>query len=423
MSNASHTRTAAQVAVAATVANMVCMTAAISATIGVFLVPIAEDFHWPRAAVSGVLGLISIISALTYPVIGKAMDRFGSRGLLLIGNLGLAGSIALLSRASGTMLDFYLRFALVGVFGTLASTGMLCKVVSNWFDARRGLMLGVTAGVGNGVGATIMPVLAGIFLAVYGWRESYVLIGIVVAVLGAPALLLWLRDAPAASALPDLAAAQLEGMSLREAAGTRVFWLMLLAVAAGAGGMTAVFTHVVPMLTDHGVSLGEATGVLAVFALVCAAWQVVTGALLDALRTPRLVVPMYASAIGGLLLLQFGHGTGQIMAAGVLLGIGMGAEYGALSYFVSRYFGLKHYGTIVGTFYAVVALTQGTTPALMDMSFDSTGSYAAATLAIVGALGLGMALLALLPHPDAVDRRGTAQKEAGMADAAMAFPA
>ncbi|BEU99992.1 MFS transporter [Novosphingobium olei] len=413
MSKASYARSAAQVAVAATVANMVCITAAISATIGVFLVPIAEEFHWPRAAVSGVLGMISIISAVTYPLIGKAMDRFGSRWPLLIGNLGLAGSIALLSQASGTITDFYLRFALVGVFGTLASTGMLCKVVSSWFDARRGLMLGVTAGVGNGVGATLMPVLAGIFLAAYGWRESYVLIGLLVAALGAPVMLLWLRDAPVVAPSPEVAAPAVEGMSLREAAQTRVFWLMLLAVAAGAGGMTAVFTHVVPMLTDHGVSLGEATGVLAVFALVCAGWQVVTGALLDALRTPRIVVPMYASAIAGLLLLQFGHGTGQIMTAGVLLGIGMGADYGALSYFVSRYFGLKHYGTIIGTFYAVVAFTQGATPALMDVSFDRSGSYTIAALAIVVALVFGIALLTLMPHPDAFDGASDAAPDEG----------
>lgn len=400
-------RAAAQVAIAATIANMVCMTAAISATIGVFLVPIAGEFHWPRAAVTGVLGLISVISAVTYPLIGRAMDRFGSRRLLIAGNLGLAGAIMLVSQASGGMLDFYWRFALVGLFGTVASTGMLCKVVSNWFDGRRGLMLGVTAGVGNGVGATVMPILAGLFLNAYGWREAYLLIGLIVAGAGAPVMLAWLRDAPDEATTPQTAAqvaALADGLSLSEALHTRTFWLMLLAVAAGAGGMTAVFTHVVPILTDHGVGLGEATGVLAVFALVCAAWQVVTGALLDALRTPRLVVPMYASAIAGLLLLQFGHGTGQIMTAGLLLGIGMGAEYGALSYFVSRYFGLAHYGTILGTFYAVVAFTQGATPALMDMSFDASGSYATASLVIVGALTLGMALLALLPHPDAMAR-------------------
>jgi MFS family permease len=74
------TRQAVQVALAATIANALCMTAAISATIGVFLVPIAQDFGWPRAGVSGVLGLISVISAISYPLIGRAMDRFARAG-------------------------------------------------------------------------------------------------------------------------------------------------------------------------------------------------------------------------------------------------------------------------------------------------------------------------------------------------------
>jgi MFS family permease len=148
--------------------------------------------------------------------------------------------------------------------------------------------------------------------------------------------------------------------------------------------------------------------VVVTFALVTAGWQVVTGALLDRWRTPRLILPMYASAIAGMLMLQFLTGSVAILGAGVLLGIGMGAEYGALSYFVSRYFGLRHFGAIVGVFYAVVAFIQGVAPALMDVSFDHSGTYAIATLTIVGALVLGMVLLALLPHPDRMEPVQTA---------------
>jgi MFS family permease len=395
MRAASEDRTAGQVAFAATIGNMVCITAAVSSTFGIFLVPISTEFGWPRATVTGVLGLIAIVAAFAYPLIGRAMDRFGARPLLIGGNVALAALVALLSQASGNVALFYLQFAVVGIAGAVCSSAMFCKVVSNWFDARRGLMLGVTAGVGNGVGATVMPIVAGQLLPILGWRGTYVAIGGIVFLVGFPILYLLLRDAPPRTATgpaPDLA-----GMTLREAMRTRAFWLMLSAIAAGAGGMTAVFTHVVPMLTDHGVGLGEATGVVATFALVTAAWQVVTGALLDRLRAPWLIVPMYAAAIAGLLLLEFGSGMAAVMSAGVLLGIGMGAEYGALSYFTSRYFGLRYYGSIIGALYSAVILAQGITPALMDMSYDRSGSYDIATLAIVGALVVGMALLLFLP--------------------------
>lgn len=389
---------AAHLAIAATAGNMVCVTAAISAPFGTFLVPISQELGWSRAAVSGVLGLIAVISAISYPLIGRTMDRVGARPLILAGNAALGILVAALSLTTGSLWMFYLQFGLIGLAGSLCASPMIAKVVSNWFDARRGLMLGVTAGVGNGVGATLMPVVAGVLLPLIGWRATYGVIGALVLAIGVPLLWSWLHDlpetAPQARNAPERV---LEGMTLREAASTRRFWVLLIAVASGAGGMTAVFTHVVPMMTDRGYGLGEATGVVATFALVTAAWQVVTGGLLDKLRTPLLVVPMYGAAMLGLGLLQFGTGSLAMTGAGVLLGIGMGAEYGALSYFCSRYFGLRHFGAINAVLYAAVILAQGLTPAAMDLSYGHSGSYDQASIAIIVTLALGTALLFFLP--------------------------
>ncbi|MEE4450659.1 MFS transporter [Novosphingobium resinovorum] len=387
-----------RLAIAATTGNLVCVTAAISATFGTLLVPISQDLGWSRAAVSGVLGLIAVVAAASYPLIGRTMDRVGARPLILGGNVALGLLIAGLSQTTGSLWLFYLQFGLIGLAGATCASPMIAKIVANWFDDRRGLMLGVTAGVGNGVGATLMPVVAGILLPVIGWRATYGAIGGIVLLVGMPVMWLWLHDTPqAAVRRRDAPERVFEGMTLRQAAATGRFWVLLVAVASGAGGMTAVFTHVVPMMTDRGFGLGEATGVVATFALVTAAWQVVTGALLDRLRTPLLVVPMYAAAMAGLALLQFGHGSLAATAAGVLLGIGMGAEYGALSYFCSRYFGLKHFGAINAVLYAAVILAQGLTPAAMDLSYGATGSYDEAAIAIIAVLGAGMGLLFLLP--------------------------
>ncbi|PNU06735.1 MFS transporter [Novosphingobium guangzhouense] len=388
----------ARLAIAATTGNLVCMTAAISATFGTFLVPISQEMGWSRAAVSGVLGLIAIIAAISYPLIGRTMDRVGARPLILCGNLALGILVASLAWTTDSLWLFYLQYGLIGFAGAACASPMISKVVSNWFDSRRGLMLGVTAGIGNGVGATMMPVLAGILLPQIGWRASYGAIGAAVVLLGFPVMWLWLHDTPDhASPRPDEPQRVFEGMTLGEAASTRRFWVLLIAVASGAGGMTAVFTHVVPMMTDRGFGLGEATGVVATFALVTAAWQVVTGGLLDKLRTPLLIVPMYAAAMAGLALLQFGQGSLSATAAGVLLGIGMGAEYAALPYFCSRYFGLRHFGAINAVLYAAVILAQGLTPAAMDLSYDATGSYDRASMVIISVLGAGMGLLLLLP--------------------------
>lgn len=388
--------TPARLSIAATAGSVVCITAAVSATFGTFLIPISEEFQWSRAAVSGVLGLIALVAAVAFPFVGRLMDKVGARPMLIGGHIALSLLVMLLSRVSSNIWLFYLHFALIGVAGVVCHTAMFSKVVANWFDGNRGLMLGVTAGAGNGLGATLMPIVAGALLGPLGWRMTYVAIGALMLVIGLPLLLAWLHDAPrdkAEAAVEPIP----EGVTLGEAARTGAFRLLLVAVAIGAGGMTAVFTHVVPMLLDRGVGIGEATGVVATFALVTAGWQIVTGALLDRTRTPLLIVPMYAAAIAGLLMLQFGGGGAVRAGAGVLLGIGMGAEYAALSYFASRYFGLQHYGAIIGALNGALILAQGVTPAMMDLSFDRTGSYDQAALAIAVALAIGLLLLFFLP--------------------------
>jgi MFS family permease len=398
------------VVLAATMGNIVGFTAVLSSTFGIFLVPIASEFGWGRATVSGVLSLISVICALTYPLIGRAMDRWGGRSIQICGNVAFGLAMAGLGLANGGVLQFYLLFALVGLAGAVHSTPMMCKMVAGWFDEKRGLALGISAGMGNGLGATLMPILAGLMLGPWGWRGAFVGLGVVVIVAGTPVLAWLLYDAPGSAVdTPNAADAPVvEGYTLREALRMGAFWLLLLGAAAGAGGMTAVFTHVVPILRERHVSLGQSTQVLAVFALVTAVWQAASGLLLDRLRTPRIIIPMYAIAIAGLILLQMAHSQWQLLLAGALMGIGLGGEYAALPYFISRYFGLRHYGAITGMMYSVVMLIQGVAPTIMDASFDRLGTYDLSMVVTVGALAMGMALFSLLPPPDAWrERRAT----------------
>lgn len=404
-----------RVAMAATVGNMVSITPAISATFGIFLVPITEEFGWLRSTASGVLTVIAVISFLVYPLVGRLADRVGPRRILVLGNLLFAPAIALLALATGSVWQFYLLFVLIGLTGALPSTVMFSKIVSDWFDERRGLMLGLTAGVGNGVGATMMPILAGTALTLASWRVGFLSIGIAVFLLGFPVLFFLLRDAPRHGVAGHEHTAVLTGMSLREALRTRAFWLVLVAIAASAGAMTALFTHVVPVLGDRGIDLTLATTVISVFAMVTAIWQVATGAALDRIRSPLVIVPMYALAIAGIWLLQSVHSTPLLILAGAMLGIGMGAEYGALPYFISRYFGLKNYGAIAGAIYGVVILAQGLGPFLMDIGYDLSGSYHTALIITGLVLVVGMILVAILPPFHAVEHDKTEAGEPPLA--------
>ena len=244
-------------------------------------------------------------------------------------------------------------------------------------------------------------------LVQFGWRGAYMGIGLIVFGLGFPTLFALLRDAPgrveeimrrAEEAGPQTASASpLPGLSLGEAVATRTFWVLMAAVALGAGCMTAIFTHVVPMLMDRGIPLQQAALAISIFALVTAGWQVMTGYLLDKFYVPIVAVPLFAAAILGLLCFQFSTSLAVIYFGAALMGIGLGAEFGCLSYFVSRYFGLKYFGMIIGVYYSVVIIFQGGAPVLMDIGFDLTGSYETSVWVLSVFLAIGSGLFLLLP--------------------------
>lgn len=380
-----------------TIGVTVSMTPAVHSVFGLFLLPLSETFHWPRAQISVVLGMMAVVGAVIYPLAGRFADRYGARAMLIAGNIAFALAIAALALSTRYIAQFYLTFFLVSLAGSVASTPIFAKVIAEWFDKGRGTALGISAGVGSGIGSVAIPVIAAIVVGNYGWRAGYLTIGAIVLAVGFPALWLLLRDAPRAQA-GEASAGGAEGLSLGEAMRQPRFWIVLVSIAIGAGCTTAVFSHVVPIVVDRGFGVGVGTAVVSLFALVGSTWQIVTGRLLDWIENPKVVIPMYAMAVAGLALLELGAATSALMLGGVLLGVGLGAQYGALPYLIARYFGLRAFGAIVGAMYSAVIAAQGITPVLLDAAYDARGDYRVAVLVCGLCLAVGTALLLLLPR-------------------------
>ena len=185
-------------------------------------------------------------------------------------------------------------------------------------------------------------------------------------------------------------------MTLAEARKTGTFWMILIAIALGAGCVTAVFAHVIPMLVDRGVQMDKAVTVLVTFSMVTAAWQVGVGYMLDRLPRPWIAAPFFVAAVIGIVLLESTSSYPLLILSGFLMGLGLGTEYGVLPYFLSRYFGVRHYGAISGLTYGVIVLTQGFTPFLMDINFDIVGNYNISVIVICIALLVGATIITRL---------------------------
>ncbi len=385
---------------ATTLGNMVCLNVSVSSVFGVFLIAMAGDLAWPRARITAALALIALVSVVAYPIVGHLIDRYGARRIIVPGSALFSMSVMGIRWVPDSQTGFYLYFMLVGALGAAPSTAMFSKVISRWFVARRGLMLGISAGVGNGIGASVMPIFAARLLAGHGWREGYFVIGLSAFVVATPAMFAWLREPPGTPA-PDTPVIALScGPERRHWAGliaTSRFWLLFCGVGIVAGCLTAIFSHVVPILSDRGFTMSMASLVMAVMGMSASVGQIGCGAMMDRTNGPRLMALVYLLAVAGMAGLMEVASPALLLVSGAVLGSALGMTYAALPYLISRYFSLDVFGRLAGLMYAAVMLAQGLLPFTLDLWFDRMGSYFGAIVAAGAFLCLASGLVWLLP--------------------------
>lgn len=376
---------AAGVVVGSTIGNGMGVTPTITAAFGVFLVPIAAEFHWLRAGVSGAAAILSLATALASPLAGRLGDLWGARRSVLVGSLALGLAILSLGLAIANPIVFYLQFALIGAAGALPSSMLYAKLLAEWFETRRGLWMGIAGGVGNGLGATFIPVLAGVMLAATNWRGAFVGIALIVLLIGLPLQIVLLRK----SATPQTGGADVvvddvvyEGVSTSQALKSVKFWVLATALPIGGGCLTAMFATIVPLITDRGFSLAVATTAVAICGLTSTVWEPTVGYILDHSRHPRVLAPFYLIAAVGLYCLLHAPTPAVLFAGAVMVGIGLGSEFSALSFLLSRYFGRRELGAISGVAFAVLLGAGALALVLLNLTYDLSKSYAPAVLAI-----------------------------------------
>ena len=146
-------------------------------TIGVFLKSLSQEFSWSRTQISLAITLSALGMTLAAPFLGWLVDRFGARRVILpaVGLFG--GSVLSLYFLSAHLWHFYAIFLFTGIVGSGTGPVPYMKVISQWFDRRRGLALGL-AMIGSSAGTFIMPSLAQALISSMGWRSAYVFLGL-----------------------------------------------------------------------------------------------------------------------------------------------------------------------------------------------------------------------------------------------------
>jgi MFS family permease len=310
----------------------------------------------------------------------------------------------------------YALFALRTLSSVPVSPTTFSFVVAKWFDRRRGLALGIAMS-GVGLGTTLVPACAAWLISNYGWRAAYVAIGVMILVVaGLPAALI-IREPgeEERAAMPQLVArAALPGLTLGQALSGWRFWGLTFAFFLGVVCLNGTLTQIVAMLQDRGWELQSATRVLAASGIASICGRMLSGWCVDRFHGPYVAVCFFMLPMIGTALFASGAGGLGPFLGALFCGAALGAEIDLMGFFVSRYFGLKHYGKLIGTMFGVFAGATGVGPFLSGYSFDHYHSYVPAFALYEGLLVVMCFIFVPLgPYPfPAQHRRGSASSPA-----------
>lgn len=358
---------------------------------GVFLKPITTELEWDRGALSAAYSIMVLVAGPVAIVAGRLSDRYGPRPLVTIGGL-LTGIAFLLTSQISALWHIYLIWGiLIGIGATFCLLPIMA-IVPRWFTKKRGIATGMVMS-GMGVGGIISPLLSQWLISAYGWRQAFIILGLITLVIIIP-LAQFMRQSPQQVELKPYGGDEIienkqsqssatKGLSFSQAVRTREFWLWGLIQAALFFCMGAVVVHIVPHATDVGIPEVIAASILSISAGVGIFGRLGIGIISDRVGGRLTLSVCLILATLGLTWLLFANEIWMFYLYAVVQGLSFASVVTLLPVLTAELFGLKSLGVIIGALTLVGVVGEAIGPILTGSVFDITGSYWLAFLTCV----------------------------------------
>ena len=358
-----------------------------------FVRPLEAALGWGRGQVMAGFTIYYATAGLASPLVGRFVDRYGARPVIVLGAVMVGLGFLLVSRMSDLSL-FYLGYVIIGAGAAGIGPVPCSAIISNWFRRKRGLALGLMS-AGIGAGGVVMAPFIGYMLSHYDWRAAYLSLGVVVVAVTIPLALGVVRTWPSEMGLhpdgdetsgedlhyPKQPVDETASFTLKQSLRTQAFWLIAVSFVCYAFGSMGAQQASVPFLEDIGYPTATAAAALATIGFGSAVGKVLFGRLCDKMQ------PNYVFAIGVglrlagvlvLLTMRANSPQAVIWTYALLLGLGAGAWLPTLSMLASTRFGLLHYGAVFGALNMSLSMGTASGPLFSGLMYDATGSYISA---------------------------------------------
>ena len=356
----------------------------IAYSFGAFFAPMAKEFHSGAGATAAVFSITAFLYFGLGVLSGWLADRVGARRVVFAGAVVMGGGLLLTSIVPNIQAG-YLTYGLGVGIGTTCGYVPMVGAAGGWFQARRGLAIGIAVS-GIGLGTLFVPPLAGALIAAHGWRTTY-------AIFGVASFFVLSACAAVTSRPPDLPPAG--SLSLGQAVRTREFALMYVSALFLSFSLFVFFVHLVPYAEAGGIETVKATALIAVIGAGSFLGRLVLGYAAGRLGSVRTYQGAVLLMAGSYLIWLLEPGYEGLAVFAFLMGFGYGGWVALSPTVAADLFGPEGLAGTVGALYTSAAIGALLGPPAAGFVKDAMGTYRPAIAAAM--LLAVLSLLVILP--------------------------
>ena len=382
---------------------------------------IAQDMGWDRTTLAFAATLATWTSGLTMPFVGKLVDRYGPRYMMVVAALVVSACFFALGGVNYVW-QFYIAYIISRSFAGPNLQNLVPRTVAvNFFRRKRNLALGLTAlnriG-GESLNLLIITIVAGAF----SWRAAYRTLGVIALPLCIPLFLIMRRRPEDIGLHPDgdttgTPSARSKAASaptgefdwwLREVVRAPSFWFIVWAEFLSVTTTAAVAFQLVPFLTDSGMPYRTAAFALMVSILLGGLSVPLWGHLSDKFTIRRLTITVLLATSVPTAVFAFIDAQSIGFYVSLVWGIASGGIPIVGSMMIGEYFGRRSFGAVSGLTGPFRTAAMGLGPTLGALLVNITGAYTAIFAVAVASYILAAVLTYGVQYPRLPQRSGGA---------------
>jgi len=349
----------------------------------IFMNSLQNEFNWDRASISLAMSIGLIVYGSSLPFVGKLIDRYGARKVILLASVSMGVSTILLNLISHIW-HFYFLYGVCVAIG-YAGAGLIANtsLVRNWFRERSELALSVMQS-GLPFGQLLVVPFAAYLIVVYSWRIAYLILGFILCVI-IPMIVFFISrdssnkeiDQPFVTSIGvnRLSFQNEPEINILDHIKTRPFLTMIIVYFICGFTDIPIVTHMAPFITDVGFSAMIAAYILSIIGGATWIGTLIFGFLSQRFDRRLLLVAIYFIRTVTFCLLLKSPYMSTLILFSIFFGLTQFSMVPLISAWIGDNYGQMLMGRLFGTITLIHAIGASSGTYLDGLIFNKTNSY------------------------------------------------